>query len=99
MAAELRADPSLELIHEVVLNQVLVALPGPDEEAAAATDAAIDRIQREGTCWLAGTSWRGRRAIRVSVSNWSTTEDDVRRSAAAIRAAVGAERGSAGVRA
>jgi glutamate/tyrosine decarboxylase-like PLP-dependent enzyme len=90
MATELDSDPSLELINEVVLNQVLVALPCPGEEPA--TEAAIERIQSEGTCWLAGTTWRGRRAIRVSVSNWSTTEDDVRRSAAAIREAVGVER-------
>jgi glutamate/tyrosine decarboxylase-like PLP-dependent enzyme len=92
MAAELDSDPSLELINEVVLNQALVAIPGDPGPADAETDAAIERIQREGTCWLAGTTWRGRRAIRVSVSNWSTTKDDVLRSAAAIRRAVGAER-------
>ena len=50
----------------------------------------VERIQLDGTCWLGGTSWRGRPAIRVSVSNWMTTEDDVRRSAAVIREAVSA---------
>jgi hypothetical protein len=44
----------------------------------------VEAVQREGTCWLGGTTWRGRRLIRVSVSNWSTTEDDVDRSVAAV---------------
>jgi hypothetical protein len=44
----------------------------------------IARVQEDGTCWLGGTTWRGRRAMRVSVSNWSTTPEDVERSAKAI---------------
>src|SRR5262245_1941603 len=90
LASELEADPELELLNEVAINQVLVALRAPSEEAAGRTAAAIERIQRDGTCWLAGTSWGGRPAIRVSISNWRTSEDDVLRSAEAIRAAVGA---------
>jgi glutamate/tyrosine decarboxylase-like PLP-dependent enzyme len=86
MAAELDADPALELLNEVVINQVLVALSG--DESGEATAVTVERIQREGTCWLAGTTWRGRPAIRVSISNWQTSEEDVRRSAAAIREAV-----------
>ena len=86
MAAELEADPALELVNEVVINQVLVAVDADDPERVTAD--AIERIQQDGTCWLAGTTWRGRPAIRVSVSNWLTTEDDIRRSAEAIRAAV-----------
>jgi len=86
MAAELDADPALELLNEVVINQVLVAISR--DESGEATAATIERIQREGTCWLAGTTWRGRPAIRVSISNWQTSEEDVRRSAAAIREAV-----------
>jgi glutamate/tyrosine decarboxylase-like PLP-dependent enzyme len=86
MADELTADGSLELLNEVVINQVLVAIPGAADDAV--TTDVIERIQRDGTCWLSGTTWRGRPAIRVSFSNWLTTEDDVRRSAAAIRAAV-----------
>jgi glutamate/tyrosine decarboxylase-like PLP-dependent enzyme len=73
MAALLR-EGGLEVLNEVVLNQVLVA--GTPEHVA--------RIQAEGTCWLGGTVWNGRHALRVSFSNWSTTEDDVRRSARAI---------------
>jgi glutamate/tyrosine decarboxylase-like PLP-dependent enzyme len=86
IAEELEADPSLEVLNEVVINQALVAIVG--DESGEATTAAVERIQEDGTCWLAGTTWRGRPAIRVSVSNWRTKEEDVRRSAAAIREAV-----------
>ncbi|MGD9958033.1 pyridoxal phosphate-dependent decarboxylase family protein [Nocardioides sp.] len=68
--------------NDVVLNQVLVGFGDP-----AKTDAIIDAVQREGTCWVGGTTWRGQRLIRVSVSNWSTTAEDVDRSVAAILAA------------
>ena len=44
----------------------------------------VDAVQREGTCWLGATTWRGQRLMRVSVSNWSTTREDVERSAEAI---------------
>jgi hypothetical protein len=54
----------------------------------------VSRVQREGTCWLGGTLWRGAAAMRVSVSNWSTGEEDVARSAAAILDAYAAEAGS-----
>lgn len=73
------AGGGLEIANEVVLNQVLVGL-GDDEH----TDRVIDAVQRDGICWLGGTTWRGRRLIRISVSNWSTTEADVDRSVAAI---------------
>jgi glutamate/tyrosine decarboxylase-like PLP-dependent enzyme len=86
MAAELEADPSLEVINEVVINQVLVAIRG--DESGQLTRDAVERIQQDGTCWLAGTTWRGRPAIRISVCNWRTSDQDVRRSAAAIRTAV-----------
>ena len=44
----------------------------------------IAAVQRDGTCWMGGTTWQGRRYMRISVSNWSTTEADVDRSVAAI---------------
>ena len=44
----------------------------------------IDAIQREGTCWAGPTVWQGRTAMRISVSNWSTTDGDVDRSVVAI---------------
>jgi glutamate/tyrosine decarboxylase-like PLP-dependent enzyme len=68
-----------DVVNDVVLNQVLVSF-GSD----ATTDATVDGVQRDGTCWLGGTTWRGRRLMRISVSNWSTTEQDVDRSVAAI---------------
>ena len=86
MAAELDGDPALEVINEVVINQVLVGVVG-DESGELTTDA-VQRIQQDGTCWLAGTSWQGRPAIRISVCNWRTSEDDIRRSADAIRKGV-----------
>jgi len=69
----------LEIANEVVLNQVLVGV-GSDADA----DRVIEAIQREGTCWLGGTTWRGRRLLRVSVSNHTTTQDDIDRSVDAI---------------
>ncbi len=86
MATELEGDPALEVINDVVINQVLVAVVG--DESGGLTTAAVERIQRDGTCWLAGTRWRGRPAIRISVCNWRTSEDDIRRSASAIRQGV-----------
>lgn len=68
-----------EVYNDVVLNQVLVGF-GPD----ARTDAVIEAVQRDGTCWLGGTAWHGRRLMRVSVSNFSTTEADVDRTVGAI---------------
>ena len=68
-----------EIANDVVLNQVLVGF-GDD----ARTDRVVEGVQRDGTCWLGGTTWRGRRLMRVSVSNWSTTETDVDVSVEAI---------------
>ncbi len=68
-----------EIANDVVLNQVLVGF-GAD----ARTDAVVAAVQRDGTCWMGGTTWQGRRLMRVSVSNWSTTEDDVDRSVATV---------------
>jgi glutamate/tyrosine decarboxylase-like PLP-dependent enzyme len=66
--------------NDIVLNQVLASF-GSD----ARTDQVIRGVQQEGTCWMGGTTWHGRRYMRISVSNWSTTEGDVDRSIAAIR--------------
>jgi glutamate/tyrosine decarboxylase-like PLP-dependent enzyme len=79
LMATLLRDGGLEVLNDVVLNQVLVA----------ATPDHIARIQQDGTCWLGGTTWRGRHALRVSIANWSTSEDDVRRAAAVIIKAAG----------
>ena len=70
-----------EILNDVVLNQVLVAF-GDDET----TGRVIAEVQRDGTCWCGGTVWQGRRAMRISVCNWSTTEADVELSLAAMLA-------------
>ena len=80
-AAALEAGGA-NVANEVVLNQVLVGF-GEDDR----TDRVVDAVQRDGTCWMGGTTWRGRRFMRISVSNWSTTEADVDRSVEAVLAA------------
>jgi glutamate/tyrosine decarboxylase-like PLP-dependent enzyme len=98
MAALLAAASGVRVLNEVVLNQVLVVFDGaPDGDAAALTRDVIARVQAEGTCWAGGASWQGHEAMRISVSNWSTTDADIERSATAIlachRAALDARRG------
>jgi glutamate/tyrosine decarboxylase-like PLP-dependent enzyme len=76
-------DGGAEIVNDVVLNQVLVGFR---------TDAhrVVEAAQRDGTCWVGATTWHGRRLMRVSVSNWATTEHDIDLSVAAIlRAANG----------
>jgi glutamate/tyrosine decarboxylase-like PLP-dependent enzyme len=80
MADRLASIPGAHIVNDVVLNQVLVALPGGDD----ANRAAVAAVQRDGTCWLGGTTWNGRYVLRVSVSNWATSDDDIDRSADAI---------------
>ncbi len=65
--------------NDVVLNQVIV-----DFGDEARTSAVIAAVQEEGTCWCGPTTWRGRAAMRVSVSCWNTTEEDIDRSVAAV---------------
>jgi glutamate/tyrosine decarboxylase-like PLP-dependent enzyme len=79
-AAGLQAHDGVAVLNDVVLNQVLVRFDDDD----ATTQAAIAAVQQDGTCWLGGTTWQGRAAMRISVSNWSTTEEDVDRSLDAI---------------
>ena len=83
----LRNEPGVEVLNDVVLNQVLVRFSGPGDDDAAAdarTRALVAAIQRDGTLWAGGTTWHGIVAMRISVSNWSTTETDVDRSLEAI---------------
>jgi glutamate/tyrosine decarboxylase-like PLP-dependent enzyme len=84
MAGRLREGGGVRILNDVVLNQVLVRFEPAGRDADAFTQAVIARVQRDGTCWLGGTRWHDQQAMRVSVSNWSTSEDDVDRSAAAI---------------
>ena len=68
-----------DVLNDVVLNQVLVSFGGPEE-----TRLVIDGIQKEGTCWCGGTVWQGHTAMRISVSSWATTDEDVERSVDAM---------------
>src|SRR5580704_2404280 len=82
-AEQLGAIDHVIIANDVVLNQVLVGF-GDDE----LTERIIERTQRSGECWMGGTTWRGQRLMRISVSSWRTTEADVDRSVAAIVAAM-----------
>jgi glutamate/tyrosine decarboxylase-like PLP-dependent enzyme len=73
------AAAGYEALNEVQLNQVVVSF-GDD----ATTRRVIEAIQEDGTCWCGGTTWHGRAAMRISVSSWATTTDDVERSLAAM---------------
>jgi glutamate/tyrosine decarboxylase-like PLP-dependent enzyme len=86
----LRAEDGVEILNDVVLNQVLVRF-GDDD---AVTQEVVRRVQEDGTCWLGGTVWQGRAAMRISVSSFRTTEEDVERSVGAILEAAAAVAGS-----
>lgn len=78
------------VLNDVVLNQVLVSFGSPEE-----TRRVISEIQSEGTCWCGGTVWQGHTAMRISVSCWTTTDNDVERSAdAMVRIANGVKQSS-----
>ena len=65
-------DAGFDVLNDVVLNQVLVSF-GDD----VTTRRVIDELQREGTCWCGATVWQGKTAMRISISSWATTENDV----------------------
>jgi glutamate/tyrosine decarboxylase-like PLP-dependent enzyme len=82
---ELSRLPGCEILNEIILNQVLFRF-GND----ATTSAVLAAVQESGEAWMSGTTWEGRAAIRISVSNWRTSDEDVARTVAAFRRAVGA---------
>ncbi|TMQ58505.1 MAG: aspartate aminotransferase family protein, partial [Candidatus Eisenbacteria bacterium] len=73
------ASAGYRVLNEVGLNQVLVSFG-----EAEATERIIAGIQADGTCWCGGTVWQGQSAMRISVSSWATTEEDVEKSLAAM---------------
>jgi glutamate/tyrosine decarboxylase-like PLP-dependent enzyme len=81
-ADELDNHPGIAILNDVVLNQVLFAVP--DADAGDLSRA----VAEDGTCWVGTSAWRGRPALRLSVSNWSTTPADITRSTGAITAAL-----------
>ena len=80
----LAAHPGITIANDVVFNQVLV---GFTDDATA--DRVVTAVQQSGECWMGATTWQGRRLMRISVSNWKTTEEDVDRAVAAILRALG----------
>ncbi|WP_035958719.1 pyridoxal phosphate-dependent decarboxylase family protein [Bryobacter aggregatus] len=66
-------EAGCQILNEVALNQVLVALDSDER-----TTAWIEAVQRDGACWCGGTVWQGRKAMRISVSSWATTRHDVK---------------------
>jgi threonine aldolase len=72
-------DAGFTILNDVELNQVLVSFGSPEE-----TRRIITAIQNDGICWCGGTRWQGHTAMRISVSCWATTEDDVERSVEAM---------------
>jgi glutamate/tyrosine decarboxylase-like PLP-dependent enzyme len=86
-AEHLARQPNVVVLNEVVLNQVLVRflVPGGDEaDHDARTREVIADVQKDGTCWLGGSTWRGQAVMRISVSSYATTTEDVDRSLDAI---------------
>jgi len=77
-AAGLKAA-GFQVLNEVVINQVLVSFGSAEK-----TLRTIARLQTEGTCWCGSTVWQGQTAMRISVSSWATTKEDVERSLAAM---------------
>jgi glutamate/tyrosine decarboxylase-like PLP-dependent enzyme len=72
-------EAGYHVLNDVVLNQALISF-GDDET----TRQVINEIQKDGTCWCGPTVWQGQTAMRISVSSWATTDDDVERSLAAM---------------
>jgi glutamate/tyrosine decarboxylase-like PLP-dependent enzyme len=96
MAECVAAEPGVDVLNDVVLNQVAIAL-GTDLDVAQAdalTQRTIARIQKEGVCFVGGAHWRGRQIVRVSVISANTTDADVDASAEAILSAWRTERGA-----
>jgi glutamate/tyrosine decarboxylase-like PLP-dependent enzyme len=80
--AQLLEEGGAAILNDVVLNQVLVRFADGER-----TREVIRQVQEDGTCWLGGTEWGGEHAMRISVSNWRTTREDVGRSTEAILSA------------
>jgi glutamate/tyrosine decarboxylase-like PLP-dependent enzyme len=90
----LAAAPNIEVLNEVALNQVLVRFRDETGDHDGYTQVVTKAVQDNGTCWLSGTTWHGMSAMRISVSSWATTTDDVDRSIDAILQAAIAVRSS-----
>jgi glutamate/tyrosine decarboxylase-like PLP-dependent enzyme len=83
-AERLGAEPGVEILNEIQINQVLVRFVDRDGDHDGRTRRVIEAIQEDGTCWLSGSKWQGSHVMRISISNWSTTTEDVEQSVKAI---------------
>jgi glutamate/tyrosine decarboxylase-like PLP-dependent enzyme len=81
-AAAIAELPGVELLNEVVLNQVLFRFDSDER-----TDDVLRRVQESSEVWMSGTTWDGRKAIRLSVSNWQTGDEEIALAVAAFREA------------
>jgi glutamate/tyrosine decarboxylase-like PLP-dependent enzyme len=81
-ASGIEAIDGAQVENDVVFSQVSVSF-GSDER----TQEVTARLMADGTAWMTGSRWRGKAVLRISVSNWSTTDEDVARSLAALRKA------------
>ncbi|MDQ4026686.1 MAG: aminotransferase class V-fold PLP-dependent enzyme [Actinomycetota bacterium] len=79
-AQALMQAPNVEVLNDVVLNQVLVRFLADDGDHDRKTREVVRRVQDDGTCWLSGSTWQGKAVMRISVSNWATSAEDVDRS-------------------
>ena len=73
-----------------MINQGLVRFLSPDGNHDARTDEIIERVRASGEAWFGGTDWNGKRVMRISVCNYRTTDEDVRRTLDAVRSALAA---------
>ena len=85
MAALLAPHPGVTILNDVVLNQVLVRFRSRGGQNI--TPDVIARVQQEGVCWVGGTDWNKEPAMRIAISNWSTSEADIEASAGSIKRA------------
>jgi glutamate/tyrosine decarboxylase-like PLP-dependent enzyme len=85
LVTDIGALPEAEIIVAPIINQGLLRFPDAAGDHDRRTDAVVEAIQKEGTAWFGGSTWRGMRVMRVSVCNYRTTEADIDATVAAVR--------------
>jgi glutamate/tyrosine decarboxylase-like PLP-dependent enzyme len=90
---EIGALDGAEILAAPVINQGLVRFLSRDGDHDVFTDKVIRRIQDDGVAWFGGVTWRGQRAMRISVCNWLTSDNDIDRTVASVRKVLASERG------
>jgi glutamate/tyrosine decarboxylase-like PLP-dependent enzyme len=88
LVSQMAALSNVEVLAEPIINQGLVRFLSPDGDHDRKTNEVIARVQEQGEAWFGGTTWRGQRAMRISVINFRTNEDDVNRSVASVKQAL-----------